>query len=227
MASHQHWGNDKELDDVYHLFALKEAHYLSIKTLTEYMKEDGRKYWVYGKIVRLETGNQFWYLSCLWCAREVEVVNGQKICFHCGYNTRDNMYKLEVIVVDDTGSMKLTLSDGASTRLIGQETEDVIALQGFSVKRLPNYIEEEIVGRHALFEVINTEQNSVLRRYNASRLNVDVDVLYEFRHKYLHEEVVDANQLQEEEEEEEEEWWEDDWEEEVEEGSGESGVEDE
>ncbi|KAL3614599.1 hypothetical protein CASFOL_030494 [Castilleja foliolosa] len=225
MASHQHWGNDKELDDVYHLFALKEAEYRSIKTLTEYMKEGWKKILGLWEDCSFRDGQSVLVSFMFVVCERSEVVNGQKICFHCGYNMRDNIYryKLEVIVIDDTGSMKLTLSDGASTRLIGQETEDVIALQGFSVKRLPNYIEEEIVGRHALFEVINTEQNSVSRRYNASRLNVDVDVLDEFRHKYLHEEVVDANQPQEEEE---EEWWEDDWEEEVEEGSGESCVED-
>ncbi|KAL3641893.1 hypothetical protein CASFOL_012708 [Castilleja foliolosa] len=115
--------------------------------------------------------------------------------------------------------MKLTLSDEASTTLIGQQTEDVIALQGLYVKRLPPFIEEEIVGKHALFEVINTEQNTVFRRYNASRLSVDLDVLDAFRHKYGYEEVVEANQEQEEEE------WED-WEDEEEEGSGDSCVED-
>ncbi|KAL3638492.1 hypothetical protein CASFOL_017863 [Castilleja foliolosa] len=125
MAIHQYWGDDEEFLDVYHLFALKEAEHRTIKTLTEYMKEDEQKYLVYGKIVRLETGNQFWYLGCLWCRKEVEVVNVRKMCLHCGYITRDNIYS----VVDETGSMKLTLSDGASTRLIGQRTEDVIALQ--------------------------------------------------------------------------------------------------
>ncbi|KAL3642805.1 hypothetical protein CASFOL_013620 [Castilleja foliolosa] len=122
---------------------------------------------------------------------------------------KEDGYNLEVIVVDDTGYMNLVLSDKASTRLIRLETVDCIALQ--------------IVGTTALFEVIFSSDDGLVRRFNVSRFNDDPDVIEAYKHRYLHEEVVEAN-VAEEEADDEEQW--EHWQEEEEEGSDKSCVDD-
>ncbi|KAL3635424.1 hypothetical protein CASFOL_019971 [Castilleja foliolosa] len=208
----QYWLMDSEGMDVYQLFGSKYAQVRTIQTLKDFMKEDGKNYWVHAKIVSIVSRDDFWYRACMLCGKPVEVVAGQKKCFRCGYISVGDiyMYNLEVIVVDDTGYMNLVLSDKASTRLIRLETVDCIALQ----KRLL---------ATALFEVIFSSDDGLVRRFNVSRFNDDPDVIEAYKHRYLHEEMVEAN-VAEEEADDEEQW--EHWQEEEEEGSDNSCVDD-
>ncbi|KAL3642103.1 hypothetical protein CASFOL_012918 [Castilleja foliolosa] len=94
-------------------------------------------------------------------------------------------YDLDVFVADGTGVINLSLSDGASTRLIGQDTHDVITYQGLRVKTLPTFIEDEILGKCALFEVIFRSKSTAVRLFNVSRLSEDEEVLEQYELKYL------------------------------------------
>ncbi|KAL3652057.1 hypothetical protein CASFOL_001738 [Castilleja foliolosa] len=181
------WENDMGFHDVFSLFSQKAAQVCSIKWLTRMMNEDDIKYWIYGKVVGVETTKPFWYLACFVCGKNVEVVDGRKICLHCGQETISdiNKYDLDVVVTDGTGVINLSLSDGASTRLIGEDTHDVIAYQCLRVKTLPTFIEDEILGKYALFEVIFRSESTAVRRFNVSRLNEDEEVLEQYELKYL------------------------------------------
>ncbi|KAL3651761.1 hypothetical protein CASFOL_004763 [Castilleja foliolosa] len=223
--ANQDW--DIQGREVYELFGLKYAEVRTIQTLKDFLKEDGRNYWVHAKIVSIVSRDDFWYRACMLCGKPVEAVAGQNMCFRCRFITVGDIYRynLEVIVVDDTGYMNLVLSDKASTRLIRLETVDCIALQGYNVRKLPTItiIQEEIVGTTALFEVIFSSDDGLVRRFNVSRFNDDPDVIEAYKHRYLHEEVVEAN-VAEEEADDEEQW--EHWQEEEEEGSDKSCVDD-
>ncbi|KAL3655922.1 hypothetical protein CASFOL_000318 [Castilleja foliolosa] len=97
----------------------------------------------------------------------------------------NEVYDLDVVVADGTGVINLSLSDGASTRLIGEDTHDVIAYQGLRVKTLPTFIEDEILGKCTLFEVIFRSKSTAVRRFNVSRLSEDDEVLEQYELKYL------------------------------------------
>ncbi|KAL3643671.1 hypothetical protein CASFOL_014486 [Castilleja foliolosa] len=191
------WENDMEFHDVYPLFSQKAADVATIKWLTRVKTEDNKKYWIYGKVVGVETTKPFWYHACFICGRGVQVVDGRKICLHCdGHETISNIYRyaLDVVVADGTGVINLSLSHGAAIRLVGEYTHDVIAYQGLRVKTLPTFIENEIMGKFALFEVIHrSESTTAVRRFNVSRLSEDEEVLEQYELKYLtKEEEADA-----------------------------------
>ncbi|KAL3633845.1 hypothetical protein CASFOL_022607 [Castilleja foliolosa] len=172
------WENDMEFHDVFPLFSQKAAQVCSIKWLTRMMNEDDKKYWNYGKVVGVEP---FWYLACFNCGKGVEVVDGRKFCLHCGQETISDIYKydLDVVIADGTGVINLSLSDGASTRLIGEDT-----LDGLRFKTLQTFIEDEILGKCALFEVIFGSKSTAVRRFNVSRLSED-EVFEQYELKYL------------------------------------------
>ncbi|KAL3642158.1 hypothetical protein CASFOL_012973 [Castilleja foliolosa] len=187
LARALQWENDMEFHEVYPLFAQKAAEVSTIKCLTRMMNENDQKYWIYGTVVGVETTKPFWYLACFVCGKGVEVVDGRRICGHCGLETNSDIYKydLDVVVADGTGVINLTLSDGASVRLIGEDTHDVIAYQGSRVKTLPPFIEDEILGKRALFEVVFRSEATDVRRFNVSRLSEDEEVLEQYELKYL------------------------------------------
>ncbi|KAL3641678.1 hypothetical protein CASFOL_012493 [Castilleja foliolosa] len=181
------WENDMEFHDVFPIFSQKAAQVSSIKWLTRMMDEDDKKHWIYETVVGVETTKPFWYLACFNCGKGVQVVDGRQLCFHCGQETISDIYKydLDVVVADGTGVINLSLSHGASTRLIEEDTRDVIAYQGLRVKTLPTFIEDEILGKCALFEVIFRSTSAAVRRFNVSRLSQDVEVLEQYDLKYL------------------------------------------
>ncbi|KAL3652564.1 hypothetical protein CASFOL_002245 [Castilleja foliolosa] len=191
------WENDMEFHDVYPLFSQKAAEVGTIKWLTRVKTEDDKKYWIYGKVVRVETTKPFWYHACFICRRGVQVVDGRKICLHCdGHETISNIYRyaLDVVVADGTGVINLSLSHGAATRLVGEHTHDVIAYQGLRVKTLPTFIEDEIMGKSALFEaILRSESTTAVRRFNVSRLSEDEEVLEQYELKYLTKEKEEAD----------------------------------
>ncbi|KAL3623216.1 hypothetical protein CASFOL_032032 [Castilleja foliolosa] len=93
-------------------------------------------------------------------------------------------YDLDVVVADGTGVINLSLSDGVSTRLIGEYSR-CHRLPGLRVKTLPTFIEDEILGKCALFEVIFRSKSTAVRRFNVSRLSEDEEVFEQYELKYL------------------------------------------
>ncbi|KAL3649197.1 hypothetical protein CASFOL_005600 [Castilleja foliolosa] len=165
----QDWLMDSEGGEVYELFSLKYAQVRTIQTLKDIMKEVGRE-----KLLGSREDSQYsvegrLLVSCMYAVWQASRGGG--------------WYNLEVIVVDDTGYMNLVLSDKASTRLIRLETVDCIALQGYNVRKLPTIIQEEIVGTTALFEVIFSSDDGLVRRFKVSRFNDDPDVIEAYKHR--------------------------------------------
>ncbi|KAL3638450.1 Rpa1ap [Castilleja foliolosa] len=122
------------------------------------------------------------------CARRVwKGEGGLRTCAHCGYVTHNDIYRynLDVEFVDESGSAWLVLSHEASTRLIGHSTDYLVALQGDSVTRLPDWIVEDLVGRQAVFEVVKTPEDDV-HVFDCERLSIDEHILEEYEDKYLH-----------------------------------------
>ncbi|KAL3638488.1 hypothetical protein CASFOL_017859 [Castilleja foliolosa] len=180
------WENDMEFHDVFPLFSQKAAQVCSIKWLMRMMNEDDKKYWIYGKVVGVETPSPFGILRASFVEKVLRWWTAEKsVCTVVKRLSMTFQYDLDGVVADGTGVINLSLSDGASTRLIGEDTHDVIAYQGSRVKTLQTFIEDEILGKCALFEVIFRSKSTVVRRFNVSRLSEDEEVFEQYELKYL------------------------------------------
>ncbi|KAL3626167.1 hypothetical protein CASFOL_029716 [Castilleja foliolosa] len=192
------WENDMEFHDVYPLFSQKAAEVGTIKWLTRVKTEDDKKYyWIYGKVVGVETTKPFWYHACFICGRGVQVVDGRKICLHCdGHETISNIYRyaLDVVVADGTGVINPVFVSRSSDKVGWRAYSRCHRLPGLRVKTLPTFIEDEIMGKSALFEVIlRSESTTAVRRFNVSRLSEDEEVLEQYELKYLTKEKEEAD----------------------------------
>ncbi|KAL3627790.1 Rpa1ap [Castilleja foliolosa] len=174
-----------EFQEIFEAFAQRTAQVLSVEYLR--ITSEGR-FWLHGRINVVDREKDFWQLSCLMCARRVwRGEDGLRTCVHCGYVNHNDIYRysLEVEFADESGTAWLVLFHEASTRLIGHSVDYVVALQGDSVMRLPDWIVEDLEGREAVFEVVKTPEKDVAV-FDCPRLSTDEHVLEEYEDKYLH-----------------------------------------
>ncbi|KAL3641485.1 hypothetical protein CASFOL_016453 [Castilleja foliolosa] len=140
-------------------------------------------YWIEATIVDIVTTKNFWYLACKKCLKKVCVEGGIKKCLKCGEETLNDIYryKLEVLVVDRTGSATLLLWNTHCYSLIGQT-----ASQGDSNKSIPRIIEEKLIDKRVLFEVKLTAENNFkeIDHYLVNRLTFDDEIMVIHALKY-------------------------------------------
>ncbi|KAL3638496.1 hypothetical protein CASFOL_017867 [Castilleja foliolosa] len=156
---------DPEFQEIFEAFAQRTAQVLSVEYLRITRQE--RRFWLHGRINVVDREKDFLQLSCLMCARRVwRGEDGLGTCVHSGHVNHNDIYRysLEVEFVDESGTAWCVLSHEASTRLIGHSVDNVVALQGDVVLRLPDWIVDDLEGR----------------------LSIDEHVLEEYEDKYLH-----------------------------------------
>ncbi|KAL3637862.1 hypothetical protein CASFOL_018310 [Castilleja foliolosa] len=85
-------------------------------------------------------------------------------------------YDVEVVVSDETDSAKFVMWNRASEKLIGEHAADIIATYGDTARIMPYIIEEKLLGREGLFEVIVTSDQNHVEFFNVSRLTVDEEI---------------------------------------------------
>ncbi|KAL3643533.1 hypothetical protein CASFOL_014348 [Castilleja foliolosa] len=166
----------QEFCQIYSEISSRKAVVRSISTLRE-LREDA-PYWVEGTITGVERNKEFCFLACRICGKKTEEVAAKRWCFHCQEFTFTNIYRynIEIVVADESDSVKMYLWNRASEKLIGEPAEDVISLYGDTARVMPDDIASKILGREGLFEVIVTSKELPVDNFNVSRLTIDDEI---------------------------------------------------
>ncbi|KAL3616156.1 hypothetical protein CASFOL_040013 [Castilleja foliolosa] len=139
--------------NIYGDFTRGNARVRTLAYLNDF-KGDGL-FWIDVTIVDIQTTGDFWYSVCKKCAKKLVVHPGTKVCTSCA---EDNpietiMFKIEVVVVDQTGSATLLLWNKAFELLIGKSAKEMKDKHVDSTDPIPHGIEDALIDRRALFEV--------------------------------------------------------------------------
>ncbi|KAL2517065.1 Nucleic acid-binding [Abeliophyllum distichum] len=138
--------------------------------------------WVFATIIAIENDQDWWYLSCKKCPKKVNAVGTRFYCEKCDRFdiTGNPRFKIQVRVIDGTGSASLLMWDRECIQLIGKNASD---LKDEMVKNsadlgYPSDI-EALVDRKILFKIQIKLQN--IKEYNdvftVMRLTVDDDLI--------------------------------------------------
>ncbi|KAL3629894.1 hypothetical protein CASFOL_026206 [Castilleja foliolosa] len=111
--------------NIYEDFTRGNARVRTLAYLNDF-KGDGL-FWIDVTIVDIQTTGDFWYSACKKCAKKLVVHPGTKVCVSCA---EDNpietiRFKIEIVVVDQTGSATLLLWNKASELLIGKSATEM------------------------------------------------------------------------------------------------------
>ncbi|KAL3628673.1 hypothetical protein CASFOL_027719 [Castilleja foliolosa] len=139
--------------NIYEGFTRGNARVRTLAYLNDF-KGDGL-FWIDVTIVDIQTTGDFWYSACKKCAKKLVVHPGTKVCTSCA---EDNpietiRFKIEIVVVDQTGSATLLLWNKASELLIGKSAKEMKDKHVDSTDPIPHGIEDALIDRRALFEV--------------------------------------------------------------------------
>ncbi|KAL3655438.1 hypothetical protein CASFOL_001224 [Castilleja foliolosa] len=166
--------------DIYDDLANGKAKFRTLAYLNDHQDDD--TYWVDATIVDIQTPRDCWYLACKKCAkRMIEVEEVPQICEFCGFENPMKIfrYKLDVMVVDSTGSAVFLLWNKACASLIGQTAAEMKESHGDCSNAIPKVIEDAVLDKRVLFEVrgssFKTFKGSA--NYTVSRLAYDDEIM--------------------------------------------------
>ncbi|KAG6402828.1 hypothetical protein SASPL_135041 [Salvia splendens] len=119
--------------------------------------EDGL-YWVFGKIVSVESHYDTWYyMSCKTCFKKVEAEDNKFNCSVCKstYSHAYRRYKFIVNIVDDTSNTSLLVWDREGIQLIGKKVYEFVETdnQVLPMEDIAKEIEKKLVGQSVLFKL--------------------------------------------------------------------------
>ncbi|KAL3622814.1 hypothetical protein CASFOL_031953 [Castilleja foliolosa] len=166
----------EEFHQIYSEISSKKAIFRTIGTLKE-LRENAA-YWVEGVITDVEIDQEFCYLACRICGKRIEEVDAKRWCLHCQEFTFTKIYRynIEIVVADETDSVKMILWNKASQKLLGEPAEDVLSVYGDTARVMPDDISSKILGKGGLFEVIVSSQQQHVDSLNVSRLTIDDEI---------------------------------------------------
>ncbi|KAL3618736.1 hypothetical protein CASFOL_025488 [Castilleja foliolosa] len=138
--------------EIYEEFANGKAKFRTIDYMNEH--QDDGYYWIDATIVDIQTTKDCWYQACKKCAKKM-VEEDSLICESCGTENTNQIfrYKLDVMVVDKTGSAMLLMWNKACASLIGITAAEMKALHGDCFDSIPKVIEDAVLDKRVLFEV--------------------------------------------------------------------------
>ncbi|KAM7257273.1 hypothetical protein ACFE04_013014 [Oxalis oulophora] len=170
------------------------------KTLSEFVevKEDCCVV-VHAKIDGVDVLKKWSYESCAKCFSKV-ITNGSKfICEKCeDFVTTIPRFRLEVRVIDDTGSALFIMFDSAANKIIGKNAADVIMSSKEGEFNNSGPIEFDILkGKEFLFkvELLSTSKPKQYEGYTIKRITSDPIVIKKFKEHHKIMEEDDASDL--------------------------------
>ncbi|KAL3614624.1 hypothetical protein CASFOL_041519 [Castilleja foliolosa] len=166
--------------DIYDDLANGKAKFRTLAYLNDH--QDDGTYWVDATIVDIQTPRDCWYLACKKCAkRMVEVEEVPQICEFCGFENPMKIfrYKLDVMIVDSTGSAVFLLWNKACASLIGQTAAEMKESHGDCSNAIPKVIEDAVLDKRVLFEVRGSSFKTLKgsANYTVSRLAYDDEIM--------------------------------------------------
>ncbi|XP_073158107.1 replication protein A 70 kDa DNA-binding subunit B-like [Henckelia pumila] len=136
----------------------------SLRTIEQiFENNEVGSFWIYGRIVCMESRGNWWYLSCKKYPKKVNVVGDKFYCEKCDHlDTTENMrFKIHVRVVDTTGNAVFLLWDRECIKLIGKTVHEInaeIENQGTDASKTSKEF-DHLVDRKILFKVqLRTDQ---------------------------------------------------------------------
>lgn len=84
-------------------------------------------YWTFGKIVYVESIDDWWYILCNNCTKKVTQAAWQFYCLDCDTSDAKGRfrYKVQVRVVDGTGNASFLIWDREGNELIGKIADEL------------------------------------------------------------------------------------------------------
>ncbi|KAL6542616.1 hypothetical protein OROMI_024218 [Orobanche minor] len=172
--------------NIYDAFKNTEA---DVKNLAEIIRSDkDGQFWVSATIIQVESPKYWCYLACNKCSKKLSHASNS---FQCTSGMKDHQgqykYKIEVLVLDDSGSARFMLWDKECYELIGKKAADFMRLNSESFNSVPKEIEEALTDRVGLFkvQVKETDQNRNSVIYNVTRLTADERILSVYNDNYV------------------------------------------
>ncbi|KAL3643698.1 hypothetical protein CASFOL_014513 [Castilleja foliolosa] len=111
--------------------------------------------WVDATIVDIEPTGQYWYAACKNCAKKLVAHPGTSTCVGCAQDNsvKTIRYKVEVMVVDKTGTATLLLWNTACELLIGKSAAELYFIYGEYSDQIPKELEDGLIKKRVLFEL--------------------------------------------------------------------------
>ncbi|KAL6512819.1 hypothetical protein OROMI_034663 [Orobanche minor] len=164
--------------EIFDVFAQGNAKVRSLAYLSQ-MKEDN-EYSIDATIVDIETTNDHWYLACQNCAHKIFSGDENFKCGHCKSVNNEHIYryKIEVRVIDESGSARLLLWNKACLELIGKSANELKMQKDENNADIQALIEQSLLDKKALFEVQVTSDKKVRNSdyYTVSRATAEEDI---------------------------------------------------
>ncbi|KAL3629944.1 hypothetical protein CASFOL_026256 [Castilleja foliolosa] len=116
--------------------------------------QDDEHMWIDATIVDFHVMKDFWYAACKKCSKKLVVHPGTTTCSLCAFDNpiQNIRFKLELIVVDKSGTSTVLLWNKSSELLIGQSAELKQIYGDFPVT-VPKEIEDAVINKRVLFEL--------------------------------------------------------------------------
>ncbi|KAL6586846.1 hypothetical protein OROMI_001834 [Orobanche minor] len=172
--------------NIYDAFKNTEA---DVKNLAEIIRsyKDGQ-FCVSATIIQVESLKDWCYLACNKCSKKLSHASNSFQCAKCGMKDDQGQYKykIEVLVLDDSGSARFMLWDKECYELIGKKSSRFHEISE-SFDSVPKEIEEALTDRVGLFkvQVKETDQNRNSVIYNVTRLTADERILSVYNDNYV------------------------------------------
>ncbi|KAL6583461.1 hypothetical protein OROMI_005539 [Orobanche minor] len=173
--------------NIYDAFKNTEA---DVKNIAEIIRSDkDDQFWVSATIIQVENLKDWFYLACNKCSKKLSHASNSFLCAKCGMKDHQGQYKykIEVLVLDESGSARFMLWDKECYELIGKKAADVMKTNSQSFDSIPKEIEEALTDRVGLFKVqvreTDQKRNSVI--YNGTILTADEKILSVYNENYL------------------------------------------
>ncbi|KAL7132608.1 hypothetical protein ABFS83_12G086200 [Erythranthe nasuta] len=137
------------------------------------------------KVIEIESEDKWWYESCVTCFKKVETSGTTFYCLNC-----DTMvmavprFRVQVKVIDDTGSASFVMFDRVIAQLLGRSASDIIT--GLRKEKLIGLFPREfdaLIDKTFLFKVDISSLNVAKKWsvYTVNTMSNDDDLIQQFR----------------------------------------------
>ncbi|KAG6399596.1 hypothetical protein SASPL_141077 [Salvia splendens] len=125
---------------------------LTVKSLEDLECLEDGLYWIFGKIVSVESHYDTWYyMSCKTCFKKVEAEDNKFYCSVCKstYSHAYRRHKFIVNIVDDTSNTSVLVWDRKGIQLIGKKVYEFVGAdnQVLPIEDIAKEIEKKLVGQ--------------------------------------------------------------------------------
>ncbi|KAL3644063.1 hypothetical protein CASFOL_011995 [Castilleja foliolosa] len=143
--------------------------------------QDDELMWIDATIVDFHVMKDFWYAACKNCSKKLVVHPGTTKCSLCAFDNpiQNIRFKLELIVVDKSGTGTVILWNKSSELLIGQSAAELKQIYGDFPVTVPKEIEDAVINKRVLFELKLATFKMVrgIPNWNVGRIAYDDEIM--------------------------------------------------